>query len=118
MKIVEEFKAFAVKGNVVDMAVGITIGVAFTKIVNSLVNDVMMPPLGMLLGNVEFKDLAVVLKPAELNEQGMVVQPEVAVRYGAFCNAVIEWILIAIALYLVVRTMNRLIRSRETAEAA
>lgn len=105
-----EFKAFALKGNVIDMAVGIVVGVAFNKIVNSLVNDVIMPPLGMLLGKVDFKDLRVVLhdvNPETVGEAG-----EVSLRYGMFINAIIEFLIIALSVFVVVKVMNKLMAMR------
>lgn len=112
MGFITEFREFAVKGNVIDMAVGILLGVAFNKIVNSLVNDIFMPPLGYMIGRVEFKDLAIVLRPARIDEQGVAV-PEVAIRYGMFVNTVIEFLIIALVAFVVVKTMNRIIRARE-----
>jgi large conductance mechanosensitive channel len=91
----KEFKEFAVRGNVMDMAVGIIIGAAFGKIVNSLVNDIMMPPIGQLTGKVNFKDLAVALGGAKIN-------------YGLFINTVIEFLIVAFAVFLLVRQVNRL----------
>ena len=118
MSFVQEFKEFALKGNVIDMAVGIVIGVAFNKIVNSLVNDIIMPPIGMLLGRVEFKDLMLVLKPAVVTEEGVIESPEVAMRYGLFINTVIEFFIVALSVFVVVKAMNRVIRRREAGEAA
>lgn len=106
----QEFKAFALKGNVIDMAVGIVVGVAFNKIVNSLVNDVIMPPLGMLLGKVDFKDLRVVLKDVDsavVGEAG-----EVSLRYGAFINSIIEFLIVALSVFVVVKVMNKLMAMR------
>lgn len=104
----QEFKEFAVKGNVMDMAVGIIIGAAFNKIVNSLVNDVLMPPLGILIGGVDFKNLEIVLKGAEGN------LPAVVIRYGLFINTVIEFLIVGLSVFVVVKIMNRLIKVRET----
>lgn len=101
MGFINEFKEFALKGNVVDMAVGIIIGGAFGKIVSSLVNDIVMPPIGVILGGVDFKDLALVLKPAV----GEVA--EVSIRYGAFFNQIIDFLIIALAIFVAVKTMNR-----------
>jgi large conductance mechanosensitive channel len=103
----QEFKEFAVKGNALDMAVGIIIGAAFNKIVNSLVNDILMPPLGILIGGVDFKNLEVVLKGAEGN------MPAVVIRYGLFINTVIEFIIIGFSVFVVVKVMNKLIKVRE-----
>jgi large conductance mechanosensitive channel len=104
----QEFKEFAVKGNAMDMAVGIIIGAAFNKIVNSLVNDILMPPLGILIGGVDFKNLQIVLKGATAE------MPAVVLRYGQFVNTVIEFLIIALSVFVVVKVMNRLIKIRET----
>lgn len=112
MGFVQEFREFAVKGNVVDMAVGIVVGVAFNNIVNSLVNDVLMPPIGLALGGDEFKDLQIVLRETTVGPSGEAVA-EVAIRYGAFVNAVIQFLIIALSAFVVVKVMNRMIRRRE-----
>ena len=114
MGLLKEFQEFAVKGNAVDMAVGIVIGAAFTKIVNSLVNDIIMPPIGLLLGGVDFKDLKAVLKegvPAVTDAAGAVTTPEVAevaIRYGLFINNVIDFVIVAFAIFMAVKTVNKL----------
>ena len=100
MKIVNEFKAFALKGNLMDMAVGIIIGIAFGKIVTSLVNDLIMPPLGLLIGGVNFSDLAIVLKPAIENN------PAVTLNYGNFLQVIFDFLIVAIAVFFVVKAMN------------
>jgi large conductance mechanosensitive channel len=102
MSFIKEFKEFAVKGNAVDMAVGIVIGASFGKIVNSLVADVIMPPIGMLIGGVDFKNLAVTLKAATLSE------PAVTLKYGQFINNVIDFIIVAFSIFLVVKGINAL----------
>jgi large conductance mechanosensitive channel len=107
MSIVKEFREFAVKGNVVDMAVGIIIGAAFGKIVSSLVSDVVTPPLGYLIGGVDFKKLAVTL-PA-LTEG---VEP-VTIRYGAFLQATFDFLIVALAIFVLVKLINRLRRREE-----
>jgi large conductance mechanosensitive channel len=122
MGIVQEFKEFAVKGNAVDMAVGIIIGTAFNKIVNSMVNDVLMPPLGMLMGRVDFKDLAITLQkavPERVAEDGTVIPAvaEVSIRYGMFIQTCIDFLIVAWVVFLMVKFMNRLIRKREAAAA-
>jgi large conductance mechanosensitive channel len=111
-KILEEFKTFAVKGNAVDMAVGIILGAAFTKVVNSIVSDLIMPPLGVLIGGVDFSDLQVVLVKATESA------PEVAIRYGAFITNVIEFLIVAWAVFFVVKVMNRMISLRPAPAAA
>lgn len=102
MSIIKEFKEFAVKGDAVDMAVGIVIGAAFGKIVSSLVNDVIMPPIGLLLGGVDFKNLVVTLKEATLD------QPAVTLKYGQFLNNVIDFLIVAFAIFMVVKGINSL----------
>jgi large conductance mechanosensitive channel len=106
MSIVKEFKDFAVKGDAVDMAVGIVIGAAFGKIVTSLVSDVIMPPIGLLLGGVDFKNLVVTLKGATLT------QPAVTLRYGQFLNSVIDFVIVAFSIFMVVKGINRLKRKQ------
>jgi large conductance mechanosensitive channel len=105
MSMFKEFKAFAMRGNVIDMAVGIVIGAAFGKIVSSFVGDVVMPPLGLLIGGVNFSDLAIVLTEAVM-ENGEVVQEAVAIQYGKFIQSIFDFIIIAFAIFAVVRAMN------------
>ena len=112
MRILREFREFAVKGNVMDMAVGIIIGGAFTPIVRSLVDDVIMPPIGLLTGGVDFSDKRWVLQP-ELLADGQVVEPLVAVNYGSFANTIITFVIVAFAVFLLVKGMNRLRRQEE-----
>ncbi|MFA7235725.1 MAG: large-conductance mechanosensitive channel protein MscL [Phycisphaeraceae bacterium] len=119
MGFIQEFKEFAVKGNAMDMAVGIIIGAAFNKIVQSIVNDLIMPPLGLVMGKVDFKDLSVVLQKAaaaQTDPGGKVITPavpEVAIRYGQFINVIIEFVIVAFSVFVMVKFMNRLIRKRE-----
>lgn len=113
MGLLREFQEFAVKGNALDMAVGIVVGVAFNNIVSSLVNDVIMPPVGLYLGGEEFKHLQLVLQEAGTGPAGQPVA-EVAIRYGAFINAIIQFAIIAFSAFVVVKAMNRLIRRRES----
>ena len=112
MSIVKEFREFAVKGNVVDMAVGIIIGAAFGKIVSSLVADVIMPPIGMLIGGMDFTALAVTLKEA------IPPQPAVVLKYGVFVQAVVDFLIVAAAVFLLVKGVNRLRKNAESGEAA
>ncbi len=112
MGIVKEFKTFAMRGNVMDMAVGIVIGVAFGKIVTSLVNDVIMPPIGLLMGGVDFSHLAVVLKSAAGSE------PAVTLKYGMLINTVIDFLIVVFAIFMVVKGMNALKRKKEEAPVA
>lgn len=102
MGLLQEFKEFAVKGNVVDMAVGVIIGGAFGKIVASAVEDIVMPPLGLMLGGVDFSDLAVLLKDAVDDK------PAVMLRYGKFLQMVLDFTIMAFAVFMMVRAMNRL----------
>ncbi len=124
MGLLQEFKAFALKGNVVDMAVGVIIGGAFGKIVTSLVNDIIMPPIGAVMGGVDFKDLAVVIKEAEaevLNEAGEVVTaavPEVLWKYGAFVQQVVDFLIIAISVFVMIKLINKLSSMRKKEEEA
>ncbi|MFJ2547419.1 large-conductance mechanosensitive channel protein MscL [Pseudomonas sp. NPDC087612] len=109
MGVLNEFKAFAVKGNVVDMAVGIIIGAAFGKIVSSFVGDVIMPPIGLLIGGVDFSDLAVTLKAAE----GDI--PAVVMAYGKFIQTILDFIIVAFAIFMGVKVINRLKREEAAA---
>ncbi len=111
-----EFKAFAMRGNVIDLAVGVIIGGAFGKIVSSFINDVVMPPIGLLLGGVDFKDLKILLK-AGSTEGEKVIEP-VFLSYGGFINTVVEFIIIAFVIFLAVKGMNRLTRKDEAEKAA
>lgn len=111
MSFMKEFKEFAVKGNAIDMAVGIILGLAFNKVVTSLVQDIIMPPIGMLLGHVDFKQLQVVLKAATTNAAGQPVDA-VAIRYGALINTVIEFLIIAFSVFVIVKVMNTLLKTR------
>jgi large conductance mechanosensitive channel len=109
MGILQEFKEFAVKGNVVDMAVGVVIGAGFGKIVSSLVADVVMPPVGMLLGNVDFSNLALVLKPKTAEAEA------VTLNYGLFINTLIDFTILAFVIFVVVKAINRLKRKQAAA---
>ncbi len=107
MNFLQEFKEFAVKGNVVDMAVGIIIGAAFGKIVSSFVNDIIMPPLGLLIGGVDFTDLAVTLKAAEGEAAAVVL------RYGQFIQTLMDFTIVAFAIFLAIKAINVLRRAEE-----
>lgn len=111
MSILSEFKAFAVKGNVVDMAVGIIIGAAFGKIVSSFVGDVIMPPIGMMIGGVDFSSLAVTLKAAEGD------LPAVLLSYGKFLQTILDFVIVAFAIFMGVKAINRLKREEAAAPA-
>jgi large conductance mechanosensitive channel len=101
MKLLKDFKEFAIKGNVVDLAVGVIIGAAFGKIVTSFVGDVIMPPLGLLTGGVDFKELALTLRPAHDG------QPAVLLKYGAFVQTVFDFLLVAIAIFAMVQLISK-----------
>ncbi len=116
MGVISEFKTFAMRGNVIDLAVGVVIGAAFGKIVTSLVNDVIMPPIGFLIGNVDFSQLAVTLKEATVDAAGKEV-PAVVVAYGNFINTIIQFVIVAFAIFTVVRIINRF-RVKEEAKPA
>lgn len=112
MTFVSQFKEFAVKGNLLDMAAGSIIGAAFGKIVSSLVNDVIMPPLGVLIGGVDFSDLGVTLQAAAEGTEAVVL------RYGAFIQTVIDFLIIALAIFVAIKFMNSLKRKEEAKAAA
>lgn len=118
MGFLSEFKEFAVRGNVVDLAVAVVIGGAFGKIVTSLVNDIVMPVIGKLVGGVNFNDLAVVLTPAQVGADGKEVAAAVLLRYGAFVQSIIDFALVAFAIFLAVKAINRLRREPEPVPAA
>lgn len=101
-----EFKAFALQGNVMDLAVGLVIGSAFTAIVTSLVNNVMMPPLGMLMGGVDFSNKWVILREAKVDAAGKIIVPATTLKYGLFINSVIDFLIVAAAVFMVVKLMN------------
>ena len=107
MKFIDEFKDFAMKGNVIDMAVGIVIGVAFGRIVSSIVNDILMPPIGVLIGGVNFSDLKFIIKEASNTTQA------VTINYGNFIQVVFDFIIIALSMFVVIKTMNIAKRNRE-----
>jgi len=108
----KEFKEFALKGNVMDMAIGIIIGAAFGKIVSSFVADVIMPPIGLLIGGIDFSDLSITLKAATETSEA------VALNYGIFINSVVDFAIVAFAIFMVVKQVNRLKKKEETKSAA
>ena len=117
MGMMSEFKEFAMRGNVIDLAVGVVIGAAFGKIVTALVDKVIMPPIGLLIGGVDFSRLSIVLKEATVDAAGKEV-PAVVLAYGEFFNALIQFIIIAFAIFLVVKAINRMRKPAEEAPAA
>lgn len=112
MRMLQEFKQFAMKGNVLDMAIGIIIGAAFGKIVSSLVSDVLLPPIGMLIGGVDFSYLSIVLKEAAEGKEAVVL------KYGMFVNTVIDFMIVAFAIFLLIKGINSLKRKEEEKPAA
>jgi large conductance mechanosensitive channel len=118
MGMIQEFKTFAMRGNVLDMAVGIIIGGAFGKIVTSLVNDILMPPLGLLLGKMDFSQMALTIKPAVVDAAGAVTTPAVTVGYGLFINAIINFIIVAFAIFLLIKAVNTAHKKPAPAPAA
>ena len=117
MSMLKEFKEFAMRGNVIDLAVGVVIGGAFGKIVTSLVNDVIMPPIGWLTGGVDFSALKWVIKPADNSDPAHKVA-EVAINYGSFINTIITFVIIAFAIFILVKAINRVHKKEEAAPAA
>ena len=116
MGMASEFKEFIAKGNVADLAVGVVIGAAFGKIVTTLVDKVIMPPIGLLIGGVDFSKLGIVLKEASVDAAGKEV-PAVVLAYGEFINALIQFVIIAFAIFLVVKAINRLRKPVDAAPA-
>ena len=117
MSFISEFKAFAMRGNVIDLAVGVVIGAAFGKIVASLVDNVIMPPLGVVIGNVDFSDLVIKIGTPVADAKGVVTGGAI-IKYGVFLNTIIQFVIVAIAIFLVVKLMNKLIKKEEAAPAA
>ena len=114
MGVIKEFKEFAVKGNVLDMAIGIIIGGAFGKIVTSMLNDILMPPLGLLIGGTDFTDLKITIKDKTIDTAGNAVA-EVTLNYGNFLQTFIDFILVAIAVFIIIKFMNRIRAKMEAA---
>ncbi len=113
----KEFKAFVNQGNAMDLAVGVVIGAAFAKIVDSLVNDIIMPPIGLLIGGVDFSKWVITLKQATVDAAGEAV-PAVVIGIGEFLNAVIQFAILAFAIFLVVKAINRMNKKEEAVPAA
>ncbi|MCF8276197.1 MAG: large-conductance mechanosensitive channel protein MscL [Flavobacteriales bacterium] len=114
----KEFKEFAMKGNVMDMAIGIIIGGAFGKIVASFVSDVLMPPLGLLIGGMDFKDLKFVLSEAVMGADGVETAAAVSINYGNFIQVTFDFLIVAFAIFLMVKAMNAAKKKEEAAPAA
>jgi large conductance mechanosensitive channel len=117
MSLMKEFKQFAMKGNVVDLAVGIIIGAAFGKIVSSVVNDIIMPPIGALIGGVDFTDLRLTLKAASVDDAGKAVSA-VTLNYGNFVQTTIDFLIIAFAVFMIIKAINRMKKKEEAAPSA
>ena len=117
MGMMSEFKEFAMRGNVIDLAVGVVIGGAFGKIVGALVDKVLMPPLGLLLGGVDFSNWAITLKAASVDAAGKEV-PAVAIGIGDFLNSIVQFLIVAFAIFLVIKGLNAAQRKKEEAPAA
>ncbi len=112
MSVMKEFRDFAMRGNVVDLAVGVIIGGAFGKIVTSVVNDIIMPPIGLAVGGVDFKDLKLVLKDASVDEAGAAIA-EVAIGYGNFIQTVFDFTIVAFCIFMIIKVMNNMKKKEE-----
>jgi large conductance mechanosensitive channel len=112
MSMIKEFKAFAMRGNVLDLAIGIIIGAAFGKIVSSLVNDVIMPPIGVILGGVDFSKFSFVLKEAEGSASAVLI------NYGVFINTVVDFLIVAFVIFMIIRSINSMKKKEEAKPAA
>jgi large conductance mechanosensitive channel len=118
MGMLKEFKEFAMKGNVVDLAVGVVIGAAFGKIVSSLVSDVIMPPIGWLLGGINFTDIKIKLSEAVADANGKVITEAVNINLGVFLQSVFDFIIVAFVIFMVIKAMNKLKKEEVAAPAA
>ena len=117
-KLISDFKAFAMKGNVIDMAVGVIIGGAFGKIVTSLVNDIIMPVVSLATGNVNFTDLKAILRAPQLDEAGNVIQEALTFNYGNFIQNIVDFLIIAFSIFMAIRLMMKFKKKEEEAPAA
>jgi len=119
MSFIKDFKEFAMRGNVVDMAIGVIIGGAFGKIVTSLVNDIIMPAIGVLTGGANFSEFKYVMKPAVVDAvSGETVTPEAAITWGVFVQTIVDFLIIALCIFMAIRLMNKLTRKQKQEEAA
>ena len=116
MGFIKEFTDFAVKGNALDLAVGVIIGAAFGKVINSIVTDIFMPPLGWAIGGVNFNELQWVIRPAIEAQEGVAAQAAVAIRYGAFIDTVIQFLIIALSVFVAIKFLNKLAALRDLEE--
>ena len=114
---IKEFKEFISKGNVLEMAVGLIMATYFGAIVKSLVNDIIMPPIGLAMGGVDFAELKIVLQEAIVEAEGVAAVPEVAITYGAFINTIITFLIVAFCIFLVVKSYNQMKKKEEAAPA-
>ncbi|MCX7877445.1 MAG: large-conductance mechanosensitive channel protein MscL [Ignavibacteria bacterium] len=112
---IKEFKEFALKGNLVDMAVAFVLGVAFGKVVSSFIDGIVMPLVGLITAGIDFKELKYVLNPAQTDQSGKIISEEVALRYGEFISVTLDFVLVAFFMFLIVKAMNRM---RQVEEAA
>lgn len=118
-KFFQDFKEFAMRGNVVDMAIGVIIGGAFGKIVTSLVNDIIMPGIGVLTGGTNFTEFKYVMKPAVVDgTTGDIITPEAAITWGAFVQTIVDFLIIAFCIFLAIRVMNNLLKKKKAEEEA
>ena len=116
MKVIKEFKEFAMRGNVIDLAVGVIIGAAFGKVVGSLVNDIIMPPIGVLVGGMDFKSLAVTIREAVMDPAtGKVATEAVTLKYGNFIQTLVDFTIVAFAIFMMVKLINKLKKQEEAA---
>jgi len=119
MKLLKEFKEFAMKGNVIDLAVGVVIGAAFGKIVSSLVSDIIMPPIGLLVGGIDFKDIAINMKDAVVDPAtGKLLKAAVTLKIGNFIQSIVDFTIVAFAIFLLIKGVNNLTRKKNEAPAA
>ena len=117
-KFLEEFKAFAMRGNVIDMAVGVVIGGAFGKITTSVVNDIIMPVVSMLTGGIDFSDWKLVMKEAVLDETGAEIAAAVSINFGSLISVIVDFIIIAFAIFCMIKALNKLQRKKAEEPAA
>jgi len=118
MKILKEFRDFAMRGNVIDLAVGIIIGAAFGKIVSSLVSDIIMPPIGLLVGGIDFKDIAITMRGEQLDQAGKVIQAAVTLKIGNFIQTIVDFLIVAFSIFLLIKGVNNFSRKKAEAPAA
>ena len=116
MGFIKEFTDFAVKGNALDLAVGVILGAAFGKVVNSIVSDIFMPPLGWAIGGVNFNELQWVIRPAIEAKDGVAAQAAVAIRYGAFIDTIIQFLIIALSVFVAIKFLNKIVALRNIEE--